>query len=87
MYSVACSCGICNASARATLCTRPSGAEAAGFSLSWTRVCASVPKREMSIGMGWRGPAASLEPEKKANSCWPPKCLAGGRAASRGMGE
>jgi hypothetical protein len=26
--------------------------------------------------MGWRGPAASLEPEKKANSCW---CLTGGR--------
>jgi hypothetical protein len=29
-----------------------------------------------SLGMGWRGPAASLEPEKKANSCW---CLTEGR--------
>jgi hypothetical protein len=37
--SVACSCGICNASAR-------------GF-------------RKMSLGMGWRGPTTSLEPEKK----------------------
>ena len=49
-------------------------AEAAVFSLSWTRVCASVPTRKMSMGMGWRGPAASLGLEKKANSCWPPKC-------------
>jgi hypothetical protein len=30
-------------------------AEAAVFSLSWTRVCASVPTRKMSMGMGWRG--------------------------------
>jgi hypothetical protein len=30
-------------------------AEVAVFSLSWTRVCASVPTRKMSMGMGWRG--------------------------------
>jgi hypothetical protein len=33
--------------------------------------------------MGWRGPAASLEPEKKANSCW---CLTGGRGGGGGGG-
>jgi hypothetical protein len=33
--------------------------------------------------MGWRGPAVSLQPEKKANSCW---CLTGGRGGWVGGG-
>jgi hypothetical protein len=33
--------------------------------------------------MGWRGLAESLQPEKKANSCW---CLTGGRGGWGGGG-
>jgi hypothetical protein len=37
---------------RATADTRPSGAEAASFSLSWARDYTSVPSGKMSLGMG-----------------------------------